>query len=66
MSSMHPGYTSADRLHRLEVVLEKHIPTLKAKKRSMIALHLSDIAGEIPHFEKFYTALRAKRRNFRG
>ena len=58
MSSMHPhGDTSVDQLHHLEVVLAKHIPTLKAKKRSMIALHLSDIAGEIPHFEKCYTAL---------
>lgn len=50
-------HTSVDQLHHLEVVLAKHIPTLKAKKRSMIALHLSDIAGEIPHFEKCYTAL---------
>ncbi len=58
MSSMHAGgHTSVDQLHQLEAVLEKHVPTLKAKKRSLIALHLSDIAGEIPHFEKWYTAL---------
>ncbi len=44
-------------IHQLEVVLRKYLSTLKAKKRSMIALHLSDIAGEIPHFEEWYTAL---------
>ncbi len=48
---------SVNQLHHLDTVLEKHLPTLKAKKRSMIALHLSDIAGETPHFEKCYTAL---------
>ena len=44
-------------IHQLEVVLRKDLATLKAKKRSLIALHLSYIAGEIPHFENWYTAL---------
>ena len=58
MDSIQPStHGSVDRLHHLDTVLEKHLPTLKAKKRSMIALHLSDIAGEMPHFEKCYTAL---------
>ena len=46
-----------DEIDRLDIVLRKYLPMLKAKKRSMIALHLSDIAGEIPNFEKCYTAL---------
>ena len=46
-----------DEIDRLDIVLRKYLPMLKAKKCSMIALHLSDIAGEIPHFEKCYTAL---------
>lgn len=46
-----------DEIDRLDIVLRKYLPKLKAKKRSMIALHLSDIAGEIPKFEKCYTAL---------
>ena len=46
-----------DEIDRLDIVLKKYLPTLKAEKRSMIALHLSDIAGEIPHFQKCYTAL---------
>ena len=46
-----------DEIGRLDIVLRKYLPKLKAKKRSMIALHLSDIAGEIPKFEKCYTAL---------
>ncbi len=46
-----------DEIDRLDILLKKYIPTLKAKKRAMIALHLSDIAGEIPQFEKCYTAL---------
>ena len=58
MDSIQPSvYGSIGQLHHLETVLEKYLPTLKAKKRSMIALHLSDIAGEMPHFEKCYTAL---------
>ena len=58
MDSIQPStHGSVDQLHHLDTVLEKHLPTLKAKKRSMIALHLSDIAGEIPNFEKCYTAL---------
>ena len=58
MDSIQPStHGSVDQLHHLDTVLEKHLPTLKAKKRSMIALHLSDIAGEMPHFEKCYTAL---------
>ena len=58
MNSIQPStHGSVDQLHHLDTVLEKHLPTLKAKKRSMIALHLSDIAGEIPNFEKCYTAL---------
>ena len=46
-----------DEIDRLDILLKKYIPTLKAKKRAMIALHLSDIAGEMPNFEKCYTAL---------
>ncbi|MDE0300596.1 MAG: hypothetical protein OXN17_18325 [Candidatus Poribacteria bacterium] len=46
-----------DEIDRLEVILRKYLPMLKAKKRSMIALHLSDIAGEVPHYEKWYSAL---------
>ena len=58
MDSIQPStHGSVDQLHHLDTVLEKHLPTLKAKKRSMIALHLSDIAGEMPNFEKCYTAL---------
>ena len=58
MDSIQPSvYDSVDQLHHLETVLEKHLSALKAKKISMIALHLSDIAGEIPNFEKCYTAL---------
>ena len=58
MNSVHPAeHTSVDQLHQLDAALEKHLPTLNAKKRSMIALHLSDIAEEIPHFEKWYAAL---------
>ena len=58
MNSIQPStHGSVDQLHHLDTVLEKHLPTLKAKKRSMIALHLSDIAGEMPNFEKCYTAL---------
>ena len=58
MDSIQPSvHGSVDQLHHLETVLEKYLSTLKAKKRSMIALHLSDIAGEIPKFEKCYTAL---------
>ena len=58
MDSIQPSvYGSVDQLHHLETVLEKHLSTLKAKKIAMIALHLSDIAGEIPNFEKCYTAL---------
>ena len=58
MDSIQPSvYGSIGQLHHLETVLEKYLPTLKAKKRSMIALHLSDIAGEMPNFEKCYTAL---------
>ena len=53
MDSIQPS----EQLYRLDTVLEKHLPTLKATKRAMIALHLSDIAGEIPNFEKCYTAL---------
>ena len=51
MDSIQPStHGSVDQLHQLDIVLEKHLPTLEAKKRSMIALHLSDIAGEIPTF----------------
>ena len=58
MDSIQPStHGSVDQLHHLDTVLEKHLPTLKAKKHSMIALHLSDIAGEMPNFEKCYTAL---------
>ena len=46
-----------DEIDRLDILLKKYVPTLKAKKRAMIALHLSDIAGEMPNFEKCYTAL---------
>lgn len=46
-----------DEIDRLDILLKKYLPTLKAKKRAMIALHLSDIAGEMPNFEKCYTAL---------
>lgn len=46
-----------DEIDRLDIILRKYLPKLKAKKRSMIALHLSDIAGEIPTFEKCYAAL---------
>ena len=46
-----------DEIDRLEFVLRKYLPTLKSKKHSMISLHLSDIAGEMPRFQKFYTAL---------
>jgi hypothetical protein len=46
-----------DEIDCLDIVLRKYLPMLKAKKRSMIALHLSDIAGEMPNFEKCYTAL---------
>ena len=48
---------SLGELDRLRIILKKYLPTLKAEKTSMIALHLSDIAGEIPHFQKNYTAL---------
>ena len=58
MNSIQPSVqTSVDRLHHVITVLEKHLPTLEAEKISMIALHLSDIAEEIPHFQKRYTAL---------
>ena len=58
MNSIQPSVqTSVDRLHHLITVLEKHLPTFESEKLSMIALHLSDIAGEIPHFQKCYTAL---------
>ncbi len=53
MDSIQPS----EQLYRLDTVLEKRLPTLKVAKRAMIALHLSDIAGEIPNFEKCYTAL---------
>ena len=46
-----------DEIGRLDILLRKYLPALSAKKRAMIALHLSDIAGEIPNFEKCYTAL---------
>ena len=46
-----------DEIDRLDILLRKYLPTLKAKKRAMISLHLSDIAEEMPNFEKCYTAL---------
>jgi hypothetical protein len=58
MTSIKPTTTvPLDEIDRLDIVLRRYLPKLKAKKRSMIALHLSDIAGEIPKFEKCYTAL---------
>ena len=49
--------SSVDELHQLINVIKKHLPTLKENKTSMISLHLSDIAGELPHFQKSYNAL---------
>ena len=58
MDSIQPSiHGSVDQIHHLASVLEKHLPMLKEKRISMIALHLGDIAGEIPNFEKCYTAL---------
>ena len=58
MTAMQPTtQNSVDELHLLINVIKKHLPTLKENKTSMISLHLSDIAGELPHFQKSYTAL---------
>ncbi|MBI1927106.1 hypothetical protein HYR99_23045 [Candidatus Poribacteria bacterium] len=46
-----------DELDRLTDVLKERLPTIKESQIDMIALHLSDIAGEIPHFQKSYNAL---------
>ncbi len=46
-----------DELDRLTDVLKERLPTIKESQIDMIALHLSDIAGELPHFQKNYTAL---------